>query len=163
MKSYSSQSLNIHGVHGRRYWLGGSGSRSVDGPLRPSLRRPCQLMASFPSDRGAAHADHAFPGASVLDVGGGHGQVARPLIQDGHNVTVLASPHVAIRGQPFASGRRDAKRQPERSALSVQAFRRRHFLWNPRPYRNLEKLSRRALPCRPQGKAVIVDFSIPSD
>ncbi len=32
-----------------------------------------------------------FPGASVLDVGGGHGQVTGPLVDAGYDVTVLGS------------------------------------------------------------------------
>jgi SAM-dependent methyltransferase len=32
-----------------------------------------------------------FPGASVLDVGGGHGQVTGPLVEAGYDVTVLGS------------------------------------------------------------------------
>lgn len=32
-----------------------------------------------------------YPGASVLDVGGGHGQVTGPLVDAGHAVTVLGS------------------------------------------------------------------------
>ncbi len=32
-----------------------------------------------------------FPGASVLDVGGGHGQVTGPLVEAGYEVTVLGS------------------------------------------------------------------------
>ena len=32
-----------------------------------------------------------FPGASVLEVGGGHGQVTGPLVEAGHAVTVLGS------------------------------------------------------------------------
>jgi SAM-dependent methyltransferase len=32
-----------------------------------------------------------FPGASVLDVGGGHGQVTGPLVAAGHAVTILGS------------------------------------------------------------------------
>ncbi len=32
-----------------------------------------------------------FPRASVLDVGGGHGQLTGPLVEAGHEVTVLAS------------------------------------------------------------------------
>ena len=32
-----------------------------------------------------------FPGATIVDVGGGHGQVTRPLIERGHPVTVLGS------------------------------------------------------------------------
>jgi SAM-dependent methyltransferase len=33
----------------------------------------------------------SFPGASVLDVGGGHGQVTGPLVEAGYDVTVLGS------------------------------------------------------------------------
>lgn len=33
-----------------------------------------------------------FPRASVLDLGGGHGQVTRALLQAGHSVTVFGSP-----------------------------------------------------------------------
>lgn len=33
----------------------------------------------------------AFPGATVLDVGGGHAQVAAPLAERGHRVTILGS------------------------------------------------------------------------
>jgi len=32
-----------------------------------------------------------FPGASILDVGGGHGQMAGPLVDAGHPLTVLGS------------------------------------------------------------------------
>jgi 2-polyprenyl-3-methyl-5-hydroxy-6-metoxy-1,4-benzoquinol methylase len=35
-----------------------------------------------------------FPGATVLDVGGGHGQLAGPLAEAGHAVTVLGSREV---------------------------------------------------------------------
>lgn len=37
-----------------------------------------------------------LPGASVLDVGGGHGQCARPLLAAGHPVTVLSSSAAAF-------------------------------------------------------------------
>lgn len=37
-----------------------------------------------------------WPGASVLDVGGGHGQAAAPLIEAGYSVTVLASSEAAF-------------------------------------------------------------------
>ncbi|MEO1681211.1 MAG: class I SAM-dependent methyltransferase [Pseudomonadota bacterium] len=37
-----------------------------------------------------------WPQATVLDVGGGHGQVATPLLEDGHKVRVLASSEVAL-------------------------------------------------------------------
>lgn len=32
-----------------------------------------------------------YPGASVLDVGGGHGQTAAPLIENGYDLTILGS------------------------------------------------------------------------
>lgn len=32
-----------------------------------------------------------YPGASVLDVGGGHGQTATPLIENGYDLTILGS------------------------------------------------------------------------
>ena len=37
-----------------------------------------------------------FKNATVLDVGGGHAQVARPLMSDGHDLTVLASTEAAF-------------------------------------------------------------------
>jgi ubiquinone/menaquinone biosynthesis C-methylase UbiE len=36
----------------------------------------------------------SYPGASVLDVGGGHGQLTGPLIQNGYKVSVLGSAEV---------------------------------------------------------------------
>ncbi len=38
---------------------------------------------------------HDLPGASILDIGGGHGQCARPLLAAGHPVTVLSSSRAA--------------------------------------------------------------------
>jgi len=40
-----------------------------------------------------------FPGARVIDVGGGHGQLAAPLLQAGHAVTVYASDPSACSGE----------------------------------------------------------------
>jgi 2-polyprenyl-3-methyl-5-hydroxy-6-metoxy-1,4-benzoquinol methylase len=52
-----------------------------------------------------------YPGASVLDVGGGHGQLAGALIQRGHRVTVVGSADVCkARLETFISeGRCDFK------------------------------------------------------
>lgn len=36
----------------------------------------------------------SYPGATVLDVGGGHGQIAKPLSEHGYKVTVLGSSEV---------------------------------------------------------------------
>jgi 2-polyprenyl-3-methyl-5-hydroxy-6-metoxy-1,4-benzoquinol methylase len=47
----------------------------------------------------------AYPGASVLDVGGGHGQLAGALIQRGYRVTVVGSAEVCkARLEAFISG-----------------------------------------------------------
>jgi 2-polyprenyl-3-methyl-5-hydroxy-6-metoxy-1,4-benzoquinol methylase len=47
------------------------------------------------------------PGASVLDVGGGHGQVTGPLVQAGHAVTVLGSdPSCEARVREWTAGGR---------------------------------------------------------
>jgi len=37
-----------------------------------------------------------YPGASVLDVGGGHGQITGPLLENGFEVTVLGSDEVCV-------------------------------------------------------------------
>jgi len=48
-----------------------------------------------------------FPGASVLDVGGGHGQVTGPLVEAGYAVTVLGSdPSCGARVAPWTSASR---------------------------------------------------------
>ena len=48
-----------------------------------------------------------WPGASVLDVGGGHGQVAGPLLDGGYDVTVLGSdPSCESRVRQWTSGGR---------------------------------------------------------
>jgi 2-polyprenyl-3-methyl-5-hydroxy-6-metoxy-1,4-benzoquinol methylase len=38
----------------------------------------------------------AYPGAKVLDVGGGHGQLTAPLVEAGYDVTVLGSDEVCV-------------------------------------------------------------------
>jgi 2-polyprenyl-3-methyl-5-hydroxy-6-metoxy-1,4-benzoquinol methylase len=50
-----------------------------------------------------------FPGASVLEVGGGHGQLTGALVESGHGVTVLGSdPACERRVEPWTrSGRAD--------------------------------------------------------
>ncbi len=72
------------------------------------------------------------PGASVLDVGGGHGQSAFPLVQAGHPVTVLGSdPVCAAPVQPlmdqgaatFVTGNLLALPFPDRSFDVVIALR----------------------------------------
>ena len=73
-----------------------------------------------------------FPAASVLDVGGGHGQLAAPVAAAGHAVTVLGSaPACAHRVQAlveqeraaFASGDLMKAPFPDRSFDVVLAFR----------------------------------------
>lgn len=59
-----------------------------------------------------------YPGATVLDVGGGHGQLAAPLAAAGHDVTVLGSADVcAERLRPLL----DAGRARFRSGELLQA------------------------------------------
>ncbi|HXK11708.1 MAG TPA: class I SAM-dependent methyltransferase [Vicinamibacteria bacterium] len=73
-----------------------------------------------------------FPGASVLDVGGGHGQVTGPLVDAGHAVTVLGSDpscEARVRGWTstgrarFAEGDLMAPPFPERSFDVVLSYR----------------------------------------
>ncbi len=45
-----------------------------------------------------------WPGASILDIGGGHGQIATPLTADGYKVTVLASSDSAFERLKSQSG-----------------------------------------------------------
>jgi ubiquinone/menaquinone biosynthesis C-methylase UbiE len=47
-----------------------------------------------------------FPGAKILDVGGGHGQLAHALVRSGYEVTVLgSSDHCKVRIQKFIDER----------------------------------------------------------
>lgn len=45
-----------------------------------------------------------WPGASVLDIGGGHGQISNPLAANGYKVTVLASNEAALARLKSESG-----------------------------------------------------------
>jgi ubiquinone/menaquinone biosynthesis C-methylase UbiE len=73
-----------------------------------------------------------WPGASVLDVGGGHGQLARPLVEAGYDVTVFGSDPVCgerlkemtdARLVRFFSGDLLALPFPDRSYDVVTCFR----------------------------------------
>jgi SAM-dependent methyltransferase len=73
-----------------------------------------------------------WPGGSVLEVGGGHAQLAGPLVEAGHPVTVYASdPVCGERLRPWTSAGRAAFRAgdllrapwPDRSFDVVMAFR----------------------------------------
>lgn len=102
-----------------------------------------------------------FEGGSVLDVGGGHGQVARPLIEDGRRVTVLASSAAAFGQAEKITSSNLTLRQgdlldppfPERSFDVVVSFRIMAHIGDWRRY--IAGLSRIAR------KAVIVDFPTP--
>ena len=74
----------------------------------------------------------ATPGASVLDVGGGHGQLATPLADAGHSVTVLGSDEACADGIAaeigagrirFAAGDLLALPFPDRSFDTVVSIR----------------------------------------
>jgi len=101
----------------------------------------------------------AFPGASVLDVGGGHGQLAAPLAEAGFEVTVLGSADVCA----------------ERVRALVDAgrarFRSGDLLRSPFPGKSFDVVvSYRLLPhvdewrallselCRLARRAVLVDY-----
>ncbi len=99
-----------------------------------------------------------FPGASVLDVGGGHGQLARPLVDAGHEVTVLGSREVCGERVREALGRRVSFRAgdllhapwPDRAFDVVLSFRLLpHVARWPELALELARLARRA---------VIVDY-----
>ncbi|WP_299567943.1 class I SAM-dependent methyltransferase [uncultured Sulfitobacter sp.] len=73
-----------------------------DADLDPSSDRYAQRFAGPAGEyllSRQTQALHRFlrdmPGASILDVGGGHGQSARPLLAAGHPVTVLSSSRAA--------------------------------------------------------------------
>lgn len=102
-----------------------------------------------------------WPGASVLDIGGGHGQVAAPLAEAGHPVTVLASDAAGfgrahgIAGERvrLAVGPLCAPPFPDRSFDIAIAVR---MMAHVEDWQALvEGL------CRVARRAVIVDFPIP--
>ena len=100
-----------------------------------------------------------FEGASVLDVGGGHGQLAVPLARDGWNVTVLGSDEscrhrvrevVDSGACRFVVGNAIALPFPDKSFDAVLCFRLlTHCERWPELVREL---------CRVARKAVIVDY-----
>lgn len=100
-----------------------------------------------------------WPNAQVLDVGGGHGQVAAPLLKDGHRVRVRASSEAAlgrVRKLPTVEtevGRLTALPHADRSFDVVTSFR---VLAHVGDWRTLlDEMARVAR------HAVIVDFPIP--
>ncbi|HET7314091.1 class I SAM-dependent methyltransferase [Salinisphaera sp.] len=101
-------------------------------------------------------------GANVLDVGGGHGQIAAPLLADGHAVTVHASSEAALAqvqrldhpALTLSSGPLMPLPFAERSFDIVTSFRIMAHIGDWRRF--LAELARVAR------RAVIVDFPIPS-
>jgi SAM-dependent methyltransferase len=100
-----------------------------------------------------------WPGASVLDVGGGHAQLVGPLVDAGHAVTVYGSdPACGERLSPWTSSGRAAFRAgdllhapwPDRSFDLVTAFR---LLPHVTRWRELI-----AELCRLARHAVVVDY-----
>lgn len=100
-----------------------------------------------------------FPGASVLDVGGGHGQVTGPLVDAGYDVTVLgsdASCEARVRGWTgpgrarFVASDLLAPSLPERSFDVVLSYR-----LLPHVARWPELV---AALCRLARRAVVVDY-----
>lgn len=101
-----------------------------------------------------------WPGATVLDVGGGHGQLALPLRRAGHPVTVLGSaPDACAEGLreairagevAFAAGELARAPFPDRAFDLVLAFR---LLPHARRFEALV-----AELCRLARQAVVVDY-----
>jgi SAM-dependent methyltransferase len=100
-----------------------------------------------------------FPGASVLDVGGGHGQVTGPLVAAGHAVTVLGSEAscearvrewTATGRARFVAGDLLAPPLPDRSNDVVLSYR---LLAHVRRWPELV-----AVLCRLARLAVVVDY-----
>src|SRR3954447_15535567 len=98
-------------------------------------------------------------GASILDVGGGHGQITPPLLEAGYEVTVAGSdPSCATRLQPWISAGRckfevaDLRTlpYPDRSFDAVVCLR---LLPHSVDWRNLI-----AELCRVASRSVIVDY-----
>ncbi|HQZ18832.1 MAG TPA: class I SAM-dependent methyltransferase [Vicinamibacteria bacterium] len=102
-----------------------------------------------------------LPGASVLDVGGGHGQIAPVLADRGHRVSVLASSPAAVATTlrpTIDSGRVNLLtgdlRNPPVDAKSMDAVVSYRLLAHARDLRGLV-----AGLCRPARVAVIVDYA----
>jgi 2-polyprenyl-3-methyl-5-hydroxy-6-metoxy-1,4-benzoquinol methylase len=100
-----------------------------------------------------------FPGASVLDVGGGHGQVTGPLVEAGYAVTVLGSdascetrvrPWTGAGHASFVSGDLLAPPLPDRSHDVVLSYR---LLPHVARWPDLV-----ATLCRLARRAVVVDY-----
>jgi len=77
------------------------GSDQAD--LDPSTERYAQRFAGSTGEwllsvqtRAVRKLIAPWAGGTVLDIGGGHGQIARPLLEDGHKVVVLSSTEAAF-------------------------------------------------------------------
>jgi len=101
-----------------------------------------------------------WPGARVLDVGGGHGQLTGPLLEAGHGVTVYGSSERAC-GE-------ELREQVERGAVTFDAGDLLHGPWQDGAFDVV--VSYRLLPhvvdwnalvaelCRLARRAVVVDY-----
>jgi ubiquinone/menaquinone biosynthesis C-methylase UbiE len=102
-----------------------------------------------------------WPAAQILDVGGGHGQIAAPLLADGHRVRVFASSEAALgRSRSLLHPRVEtevgslaALPHPDRSFDVVTAFRVLAHIGDWQAL--LGEM------CRVARHAVIFDFPIP--
>lgn len=94
-----------------------------------------------------------WPGASVLDIGGGHGQISNPLAADGYKVTVLASNEAALARLKSESG--DLINPPfaDKSFDVVTAIR---LMAHLKEWPQLVEAA-----CRIARNAVILDFAYP--
>lgn len=141
---------------------------SLEADFDPSTDRYAERFAgptgSWLLARQTAALEHLaapWPAARVLDVGGGHGQIARPLLKTGHDVTVLASSEAAFgqaarlrdRGLKLVVGSLMDPPFADQSFDIVVSFRIMAHIGDwPRYLSGLARVAR---------KAVIVDFPTP--
>jgi 2-polyprenyl-3-methyl-5-hydroxy-6-metoxy-1,4-benzoquinol methylase len=91
----------------------------------------------------------AFSSARVLDVGGGHGQLTRPLLDAGHEVTVYAS-------SPAACGA-DVRALADAGRITLQCGDLLHAPWESRAFDAV--LSFRLLPHACDWTALVAELS----
>jgi SAM-dependent methyltransferase len=91
----------------------------------------------------------AWPHARVLDVGGGHGQLTRPLLEAGHTVTVLASSAAACGA--------DVRALAEEKRITLQCGDLLRAPWNDRAFDAV--LSFRLLPHAHDVPALVAELS----
>ncbi len=102
-----------------------------------------------------------FPRARIVDVGGGHGQLAAPLAEAGHDVTVVGSTRGLPGARPAPRRRRPGAvpgRRPAAASVRGARVRRRPGVSPAPPRRPLARAGGRAVPGRgPRGDRRLPD------